>query len=129
MREDIWMVAAGQWLAIPIFADIWCPHMSGRNIWINFEAPQQYIGHINPWKKCSNLVQLFKYLVEPFLRPFKSKDVQCWILPEFWGYDLEICMTNGSKVLIYLTLRYFFFALLTIVSLWETIKKTNKSEL
>ena len=25
--------------------------MSGRNIWINFEVPQQYIDHINPWKK------------------------------------------------------------------------------
>ena len=31
-------------------------HMSGRNIWIFFEAPQQYIRHINPWKKCSNLM-------------------------------------------------------------------------
>jgi hypothetical protein len=31
-------------------------HMSGRKIWINFEAPQQYIRHINPWKKCSNLM-------------------------------------------------------------------------
>ena len=44
-------------------------HMSGRNIWINFEAPQQYIRHINPWKKCSNLMQFLEYLAEPFLRP------------------------------------------------------------
>ena len=53
------------------------PHMSGMNIWINFEALQQNIRHINPWKKCSNLVQFLEYLVEPFLRPLRSKDSQC----------------------------------------------------
>ena len=55
-------------------------NMSGRNIWINFEVPQQYIRYINSWKKCSNLMQFLKYLAEPFLRPLRSKDVPCWIL-------------------------------------------------
>ncbi len=49
-------------------------HVSGRKIWINFEAPQQYIRHINPWKKCRNLMQFSKYLAEPFLRPLRSKN-------------------------------------------------------
>ena len=47
-------------------------HMSGRNIWIFFEAPQQYIHHINPWKKCSNLMQFLKFLAEPFSRSLRS---------------------------------------------------------
>ena len=55
-------------------------HMSGRNIWINFEDPQQYIRHYNPWKKFSNLMRFLKYLAELFLRPLRSKDVRCWIL-------------------------------------------------
>ena len=46
--------------------------MSGGNIWINFEAPQQYIYHINPRKKCRNLMQFLKYLAEPFLRSLRS---------------------------------------------------------
>jgi hypothetical protein len=41
-------------------------HVSGRNIWIIFEAPQQYIRHIIPWKKCSNLMQFLKYLQSRF---------------------------------------------------------------
>ena len=49
-------------------------HMSRRNIWINFEAPQQYICHNNPCKKCSNLMQFLKYLAEPFLSPLRLKD-------------------------------------------------------
>jgi hypothetical protein len=60
-----------------VFFLIWPSHMSGICIWINFEAPQQYIRHIDPWKKCSNLVQFLKYLAELFLRPLRSKDVQC----------------------------------------------------
>ena len=47
-------------------------HMSGRNIWIFFKAPQQYIRHIIPWKKCSNLMQFLKYLAELFLRSLRS---------------------------------------------------------
>ena len=34
--------------------------MSGRKIWINFEAPQQYIRHINPWKKMQQFGAIFK---------------------------------------------------------------------
>ena len=34
--------------------------MSGRNIWINFKALQQYVCHINPWKNCSNLMHFLK---------------------------------------------------------------------
>jgi hypothetical protein len=41
----------------------------------------------------------------------------------------DLCMTIGCKVLIYLTFMSFFLHLLTRVSLWGTIKKTNKSEL
>ena len=66
-------------------------HMSGRKIWINFQAPQQYIHNINPWKKCSNLVQFLEYLAELFLRPLRSKDVQCWIF--------LFCITYRSKSL------------------------------
>ena len=43
-------------------------------------SPQQYRRHINPWKKCSNLMQFLKYLAEPFsrsLRSLRSKDVRC----------------------------------------------------
>ena len=43
---------------------------------------------------------------------------------------VDLCMTNGSNVLIYLTLiSFFLYYILARVSLWGTIKKTNKSEL
>jgi hypothetical protein len=76
-------------------------HMSGRNIWINFEAPQQYTHHINPWKKCSNLMQILKYLAEPFLRPLRSKGIQCWILrlrPRNFTIISESLAANLEKV-------------------------------
>ena len=60
-------------------------HISGRKIWINFDACQRFIGHINPWKKCSDLRPFSKYLAEPILRPLRSKDIRRWIL---W-FDLE----------------------------------------
>ena len=48
---------------------------------------------------------------------------------KFWKFGCQplksVCIKNGCKVLIYLTLIFFLFAL----SLWGTIKKTNKSEL
>ena len=47
--------------------------MEEIHIWINFEAPQQYTRHINPWKKSSNLMQFLKYLAEPFLRPLRLR--------------------------------------------------------
>ena len=50
--------------------------MPGRNIWINYEAPQQYIHYINPWKKFSDLMQFLKYLAEPVLRPLRPNDVR-----------------------------------------------------
>ena len=31
-----------------------------------------YVRHINPWKKCSNLMQFLKYLAEPFSRSLRS---------------------------------------------------------
>ena len=51
-------------------------HVSGRKIWINFEAYQRFIRHINPWKKCSDLRPFSKYLAEPILRPLRSKDIR-----------------------------------------------------
>ena len=45
--------------------------MSGRKIWINFEAHQRLILHINPWNKCSDLKLFSKYLKEPSLRPLR----------------------------------------------------------
>ena len=65
---------------------------------------------------------------------------------EFWGWDLEIlqsflkvwlptskkypdlCMTNCSKVLIYLTLLYFLLHYLQVYSKIWNIAKSNKSE-
>ena len=41
-------------------------HVSGRNIWINFEAPQWYICWINPWKTSVNLMYFLKYLASGF---------------------------------------------------------------
>ena len=64
-------------------------------------SPQQYIHHINPWKKCSNLMQSLKYLAEPFLRPLRSKDVRCWILrsrPRNFAIISESLAANLEKV-------------------------------
>ena len=58
-------------------------HVSGRKIWINFEAHQGFILLINPWKKFSDLRLFSKCLAEPFLRLLRWKDVRGWILI-FW---------------------------------------------
>ena len=56
----------------------------------------------------------------------------------FLGCDLEIlqlflkvrlCMTNGSKILIYLTLLYFMFYSTLVSNAKGNIAKSNKSEL
>ena len=114
--------------------------MSGRKIWINFEAPPQwYIRYINPWKKCSDLMQFLKYLAELFLRPLRSKDDWGWILrqwPQNFVTFSESLAANLEKVRHdkwfqssdLFDFDIFLFALLTSVSLWGTIKKTNKPE-
>ena len=102
-------------------------HMSGRNIWINFESLQLYIHYINPWKKCSDLMQFLRYLAEPFLRPLRPNEV--WPLNfevmtskifHFWKFGCQpqrgtagLCMTKGSKVPIYLTLTFCLHHILT----------------
>ena len=50
-------------------------HMSGRKNKINFKDTKDlYFNHINPWKKCSDLMLLSKHLAELFLRSLRSKD-------------------------------------------------------
>ena len=38
-----------------------------------------YIRHINLLKKLRDFMQFLKYLAEPFLRPLRPNDNQCWI--------------------------------------------------
>ena len=47
--------------------------MPGRNIWINLEAPQQYVRQINPWKKSSDFMQFLKHLAEPFFEEVEAE--------------------------------------------------------
>ena len=68
-------------------------NMPGRNIWINFEAPQQCIRHIIPWKKCSNFMQFLKYLAEPFLRPLR--------LRRWSKYLFETCVQLSQSINFY----------------------------
>ena len=106
-------------------------NMPGRNIWINFEAPQQCIRHINPWKKCSNFMQFLKYLAEPFLRPLMSKDVQCWILrlqPRNFAIISESLAANLEEVRqtsVWQTVPKFWFSWLWHLSFCITYKSKS----
>ena len=89
------------------------PHMSGRKIWINFEAYQRSILRINPWKKYIYLRPFSKYLAEPFLR---SKAVRGWIL-RIWLRKKMLskkyccqprkCKTTLCKLNLYKDMNYF----------------------
>ena len=46
-------------------------HMSGRKIWINFEAPTIYTSN-QSLEKMQKLMQFLEYLAEPFLRSLRS---------------------------------------------------------
>ena len=48
-------------------------HMSGRNIWINFEVRQRFILYINSWKKCTYLMQFLKYMAELFFEAVEAE--------------------------------------------------------
>ena len=114
-------------------------HMSGRKIWIFFEAPQQYIHHINPWKKCSNLMQFLKYLAEPFsrsLRSLRSNDLKTkndenskWKLvktrwnPKFGLSDLENDLLTSTTLE---EAQWFFFSKITFL---KSVYQVEKNEL
>ena len=46
-----------------------------------------------------------------------------------WNGKVDLCTTNGSKVLIYLTLLYFIFYCTLVSNVKGNIAKSNKSEL
>ena len=50
--------------------------MSGRKIWINFEAPQQYIRHINHWKKMQQFDVIFKIFGRAIFEAIEVKGPQ-----------------------------------------------------
>ena len=96
--------------------------MSWRNIWINFDQ----LRHINPWKKCRNFMQFLKYLAGPFLRPLRSKNFRGWILrlqPRNFAIISSLRQMVTKSDLFDFDIS--FFALLTWVSLWGTIKKNQ----
>ena len=78
------------------------------------------------------------------LRPLKSNENQGWILRLWplkfcnhsWQFGsspqkgkIDLCMTNGSKVLIYLTLLNFIFYCTLVSNAKGNLAKSNKSEL
>ena len=78
------------------------------------------------------------------LRSLRSNDLRCWIseaatskfcnCSRKFGFSSrkdkeDICMTNGSKVLIYLTLLFFLLHYVHEYSKFWSIAKSNKSEL
>ena len=86
------------------------------------------------------------FFFEFSLRPFEVVEVKWKSVSKFWGCDLEIwqsflklwlltskcldlCMTNGSKVLIYLTFLYFIFYCTLVSNAKGNLAKSNKSEL
>ena len=75
-------------IVVPSHFSMYTTHVWKKHLDQLRSPPTIYTSY--PWKKCSNLVQFLKYLVEPFLRALRSKDVRCCILPEFWGYNLKI---------------------------------------
>ena len=99
-------------LSVQTLLDI-LSHMSGRKIWINFEAYQRSILRINPWKKFIYLRPFSKYLAEPFLR---SKAVRGWIL-RIWLRKKMLskkyccqprkCKTTLCKLNLYKDMNYF----------------------
>ena len=113
--------------------------LTAEVFWLLCDLYLRFIPPINLWNKCIDLRLFLECLKGPFLRPLISKDIRGWILrlslqksltnSERLAANVEkVCMTNGYKVLFYLTL-ISFFARLTRVSLWSTIKKSNQSEL
>ena len=104
----------------------------------------KFIPPINIWNICIDLRLFSKLLVEPFLRPLRSKDVRCWILNievttlkicnHFWKFGCQprknkavLCRTNGCKVVIYLSFLLFLFVLVSNAK--RKISMSNKSEL
>ena len=81
-----------------------------EDLWFFAISYLRFILPINFWKKYINLRLFSKGLVESFLRPLRSKDVQGWILI-FQSQKLlanserllptSKCKANGSKVQIY----------------------------
>ena len=53
------------------------------------------------------------------------------IIPDTFSphLKLDLCMTNGSRVLIYLTLLYFIFYCTLVINAKGNVAKSNKSEL
>ena len=81
------------------------------------------------------------FFFEVSVRPFEVVEVEWKSASKFWGCDLEflkiinqkgkvdLCTTNGSKVLIYLTLLNCLLHYLQEYSKIWNIEKSNKSEL
>ena len=85
-----------------------------------------------------------KYLAGPFSRSLRSNDLgwlnfevatsEVWHCFSKFGSSpqkgkVDLCTTNGSKVLIYLTLQYFKFYCTHVSNAKGNIAKSNKSEI
>ena len=101
--------------------------ITAEDVWFFCDLSLKFIPPINIWKIYIDLRLFSKFWVEPFMRPLRSKEVRCWILrlrPQnfcnhFWKFGCQppkskadLCMTNGYKVLIYLSFLLFLKDLL-----------------
>ena len=119
---------------------LWLPLLTDGDVWVFCNIYLKFIPH-----KYLEDLEWFEAIFKIFVHAvFEAIVVKGWsrlnfeaatskFCNNFWKFGCQprkskadLCMTNGSKVLIYLTLISFFLALLTRVSLWGTIKKTNK---
>ena len=75
--------------------------MSGRKIWINFEAHQGFILHISPWNKFSDLKLFSKWLTEPPLSPLRLnfEILNFFFLIKTYSWQPQKCNAEADPIL------------------------------